>query len=36
VALAVVAVRNARRHAALTGEFEAAFGGAINVEWVMG
>ncbi len=34
VALAVVAVLNARRHAALTGEFEAAFAGAINVERV--
>ena len=34
VALAVVAVCNARRHAALTGDFEAAFAGAINVERV--
>ena len=34
VALAIVAVLNARRHAALTGEFESAFAGAINVERV--
>ena len=32
VALAIVAVSNARRHAALTDEFESAFAGAINVE----
>jgi methyl-accepting chemotaxis protein len=32
VALAMVAVLNARRHAALTGDFEAAFAGALNVE----
>jgi methyl-accepting chemotaxis protein len=32
VALALVAVLNARRHAALTGEFESAFAGALNVE----
>ncbi len=32
--LAIVAVYNARRHAALTGEFESAFAGAINVERV--
>ncbi|MET0633525.1 MAG: methyl-accepting chemotaxis protein [Xanthobacteraceae bacterium] len=34
VALAIVAVLNARRHAALTGEFESAFAGALNVERV--
>ena len=34
VALALVAVLNARRHAALTGEFESAFAGALNVERV--
>jgi methyl-accepting chemotaxis protein len=34
VALAIVAVFNARRHAALTGEFESAFAGALNVERV--
>jgi methyl-accepting chemotaxis protein len=34
VALAVVAVLNARRHAALTGEFESAFAGALSVERV--
>jgi methyl-accepting chemotaxis protein len=34
VALAVVAVYNARRHAALTNEFESAFAGALNVERV--
>jgi methyl-accepting chemotaxis protein len=34
VALAVEAVLNARRHAVLNGEFEAAFAGAINVERV--
>jgi methyl-accepting chemotaxis protein len=32
VALAIVAVSNARRHAALTDEFESAFAGAMNVE----
>ena len=34
VALAVVAVLNARHHAALTDEFEAAVAGAMNVERV--
>jgi methyl-accepting chemotaxis protein len=33
-ALAIVAVFNARRHAALTDEFESAFAGAVNVERV--
>ena len=32
VALALVAVLSARRHAGLTGDFEAAFAGALNVE----
>ncbi len=32
IALAAVAVINARQHAALTGEFESAFTGALNVE----
>jgi methyl-accepting chemotaxis protein len=32
--LAIVAVFNARRHAALTDEFETAFNGAVNVERV--
>ena len=32
VALAVVAIVNAHRHAALTDEFESAFVGAENVE----
>ena len=34
VALAAVAVVNARQHAALTDEFECAFAGALNVERV--
>ena len=34
VALAAVAVVNSRQHAALTGEFESAFLGALNVERV--
>jgi methyl-accepting chemotaxis protein len=34
VALAIVAVLNARRHAALTGDFESDFAGALNVERV--
>ena len=34
VALAIVAVFNARRHAALTHEFDSAFTGAMNVERV--
>ena len=34
IALAAVAVINARQHAALTGEFESAFTGALNVERV--
>jgi methyl-accepting chemotaxis protein len=36
VALAAVAVSNARRHAALTDEFRSAFIGAMNVELVNG
>src|SRR5262249_45621997 len=36
VALAAVAVYNARSHAGLTAEFEAAFTGAMNVERVNG
>jgi len=36
VALATITVSNARRHAALTEEFRAAFTGAMNVELVNG
>src|SRR5581483_8384975 len=36
LALSIVAVRNARHHAALTDEFESANGGSMNVERVNG